>query len=95
MSGGTDIAGCFGISNPIEPVYAGGCSGLSLGIRVEVYDSKVTETPAKGKAVKDGIAGELVATSAFPNQPALFWGSNGYRRYRNAYFARYDSKSFD
>ncbi|KAI8669826.1 Acetoacetate-CoA ligase [Fusarium sp. Ph1] len=38
QSGGTDIAGCFGISNALTPVYSGGCAGLSLGIPVEIYD---------------------------------------------------------
>jgi acetoacetyl-CoA synthetase len=35
IAGGTDIAGCFGISNPLVPVYVGGCAGCSLGISID------------------------------------------------------------
>ena len=91
MSGGTDIAGCFGIGNPITPVYVGGCSGMSLGISVEVYNGEIEGDHMKGEAVNHGTAGELVATAPFPNQPQGFWGSNGTKRYHDAYFARFDS----
>ncbi|KAJ5971631.1 AMP-dependent synthetase/ligase [Penicillium vulpinum] len=32
ISGGTDIAGCFGTGNPVVPLYVGGCSGGSLDV---------------------------------------------------------------
>jgi acetoacetyl-CoA synthetase len=38
ISGGTDLAGCFGIENPLDPVYIGGCQGPCLGTKLEVYD---------------------------------------------------------
>ena len=41
ISGGTDLAGCFGIENPLEPVYVGGCQGPCLGTKLEVYDSLI------------------------------------------------------
>lgn len=59
ISGGTDLAGCFGMENPLEPVYVGGCQCPSLGIKLEVYDATIEEGP--GKAVEDGVPGELVA----------------------------------
>ena len=61
ISGGTDLAGCFGTSNPLTPVYVGGTQGPSLGMKVEVYD-QFTEggERVKGKPVADGIPGELV-----------------------------------
>ncbi|KAF7443431.1 Acs Acyl-coenzyme A synthetase-AMP- acid ligase [Pyrenophora tritici-repentis] len=70
ISGGTDLAGRFGIGNPLTPVYAGGCQGPCLGMKVEVYDSLIESGP--GVAVPDGEPGELVATASFPNQPIFF-----------------------
>lgn len=92
QSGGTDIAGCFGISNALTPVYVGGCSGLGLGIAVEVYDSTVEGEHVPGSSVEDGTPGELVVTTAFPNMPVMFWGKGGSERYHDAYFARFDSE---
>jgi acetoacetyl-CoA synthetase len=91
MSGGTDLAGCFGIGNSISPVYVGGCSGLSLGVRVEVYDTGVEG--GKGFPVEDGTAGELVASAPFPNMPVAFWGPDGAKKYHDAYFARFDGET--
>ncbi|KAH7210804.1 uncharacterized protein BKA55DRAFT_256568 [Fusarium redolens] len=90
MSGGTDIAGCFGLGNTLTPVYSGGCSGLSLGTPVEVYDSEVREGNNTGRPVPDGIPGELVATAAFPNMPVSFWGPGAAKKYHEAYFAHFD-----
>jgi acetoacetyl-CoA synthetase len=87
ISGGTDLAGCFGIENPLEPVYVGGCQGPCLGTKLEVYDSLVESGP--GKAVPDGEPGELVATASFPNQPVFFWGDESGERYQNAYYTRF------
>jgi acetoacetyl-CoA synthetase len=89
ISGGTDLAGCFGIENPLEPLYVGGCQGPALGIKVEVYDSTIESGP--GRAVPDGEPGELVATASFPNQPVFFWGDETGEKYQNAYYTRYTS----
>ncbi|KAJ5700761.1 hypothetical protein N7536_003774 [Penicillium majusculum] len=92
ISGGTDIAGCFGIGNPLAPLYVGGCAGCSLGIPVEVYDSTIEGGDGiKGEPVEEGVPGELVATSAFPNMPTLLWGDEGGKKYHDAYFGRFDS----
>lgn len=98
ISGGTDIAGCFGICNPLTPVYVGGTQGPSLGVAVEIYDSLVGDGE-EGRPVPEGHAGELVATTAFPNVPCFFWsdpipaGQSGVAspgtRYHSAYFARF------
>jgi acetoacetyl-CoA synthetase len=62
ISGGTDIAGCFAIGNPLTPVYCGGSQGPSLGIPVEVYDQTIEGGDGvNGRSVEDGIPGELVA----------------------------------
>ncbi|KAG4441597.1 hypothetical protein IFR05_002881 [Cadophora sp. M221] len=92
IAGGTDIAGCFGIGNPVLPVYAGGCQSPSLGIAVAVYGQVTqSETLPKGKEVEDGEAGELVVTAAFPNMPVMFWGEKGQAKYMSAYFEAYDN----
>ncbi|KAK1766178.1 acetoacetyl synthase [Phialemonium atrogriseum] len=93
ISGGTDIAGCFGLMNPLTPVYVGGTQGPSLGIHVAIYDSLLPDGP--GKEVEHGTPGELVAVSAFPNVPCCFWGDKTPvacrgSKYHSAYFARFD-----
>jgi acetoacetyl-CoA synthetase len=88
QSGGTDIAGRFGLENPLEPVYAGGCQGPGLGTKIQVYDSLIESGP--GCAVPDGEPGELVATASFPNQPVYFYGDDAQNtRYQSAYFTRF------
>ncbi|KAH8732011.1 hypothetical protein GQ44DRAFT_767054 [Phaeosphaeriaceae sp. PMI808] len=87
ISGGTDLAGCFGIENPLVPVYVGGCQGLCLGTKVEVYDSLIESGP--GRAIPHGEPGELVATASFPNQPVFFWGDDSGEKYQNAYYKRF------
>lgn len=90
ISGGTDIARCFGVGNSLLPVRVGGCAGISLGVKVEVYDSTIEGNGVKGVPVEDGTSGELVATAAFPNMPVCFWGEDGDRKYRDAYFSRFN-----
>ncbi|KAH6655306.1 acetoacetyl-coenzyme A synthetase [Truncatella angustata] len=93
ISGGTDIAGCFGQGNQLTPVYVGGTQGPSLGTPIAVYDSLLPNGP--GKEVSDGTPGELVATAAFPNVPVYLWndktpvGVKG-SKFHSAYFARFD-----
>lgn len=87
ISGGTDLAGCFGIMNPLEPVFVGGCQGPALGTKMEVYDSLIESGP--GRPLPDGEPGELVATASFPNQPVFFWGDDDGERYHAAYYARF------
>lgn len=89
ISGGTDLAGCFGAENPLEPVYVGGCQGPVLGTKLEVYDSTIESGP--GRAVPNGEPGELVATASFPNQPVFFWGDETGEKYQSAYYKRFQS----
>lgn len=87
ISGGTDLAGCFGIENPLDPLYVGGCQGPCLGTKLEVYDSTIESGP--GRALPPGQPGDLVATASFPNQPVFFWGDESGERYQSAYYARF------
>ncbi|EQB53733.1 acetoacetate-CoA ligase [Colletotrichum gloeosporioides Cg-14] len=102
ISGGTDIAGCFGMENPLTPVYVGGTQGPSLGVPIEIFDAQLPNGP--GKPVPHGEPGELVATAAFPNIPCFLWGDSTSpsssassfcsappgTKYHSAYFARFD-----
>ncbi|KAL4902572.1 hypothetical protein BDW74DRAFT_186818 [Aspergillus multicolor] len=92
ISGGTDLAACFGLENPITPLYVGGCQGLPLGIPVEVYDqADEGASGVKGTPVPDGVPGEIVATAAFPTMPVMFLGEDGAQKYFDSYFARFDN----
>ncbi|KAH0547726.1 hypothetical protein FGG08_000216 [Glutinoglossum americanum] len=91
ISGGTDIAGCFALGNPLTPLYSGGCQGPCLGTAIAVYDQTVEGNGVPGTPVEDGVPGELVATKPFPNMPVMFWGADGERKYFDSYFARFDS----
>ncbi|KAA8573956.1 hypothetical protein MFRU_001g01880 [Monilinia fructicola] len=87
ISGGTDIAGCFGQGNPLTPVYVGGTQGPSLGTPVAVYDSLIES--GQGVPIEDGTPGELVAPAAFPNIPAFFFKDPTGSLYHNSYFSKY------
>jgi acetoacetyl-CoA synthetase len=92
ISGGTDIAGCFGQENPLTPVYVGGTQGPSLGTPIAVYDSLVEGgRGVKGAPVGHGTPGELVAYAAFPNMPVYFYNDDTGSRYFSAYFEKYDN----
>lgn len=92
ISGGTDVGGCFGCSNPILPIYSGGCQSLSLGMAISVFDSTIEGGGGvKGIPVNDGVPGELVCTQAWPSMPIAFWGEDGARRYFNSYFEKFDN----
>lgn len=79
--GGTDV--CTGIlhATPLTPVYDGVMSSPSLGFAATAVD-------ADGREVRDET-GELVITEPVPSMPVTFWGPDGDRRYRDAYFDRF------
>ncbi|MGB5831377.1 MAG: acetoacetate--CoA ligase [Thiohalocapsa sp.] len=81
ISGGTDIASCFALGNPMLPVHRGELQCRGLGLAVEVFDDT-------GQAVT-GKRGELVCTKPFPCMPLRFWDDPDGTRYRAAYFERF------
>ncbi|KAL4888203.1 hypothetical protein BDV59DRAFT_211453 [Aspergillus ambiguus] len=92
ISGGTDLAACLGLENPLTPLYVGGCQGANLGIPVAVFDqADEGATGVKGTQVPDGVAGEIVVTHSFPTMPVKFLGDDGPQKYFDAYFARFDN----
>ncbi|KAL2214508.1 acetoacetate-CoA ligase [Sarocladium strictum] len=91
ISGGTDIVAAFGTCNPLLPLYVGGCQCISLGMAVDVFDSRIEGGKGvKGRSIAPGEAGELVCTKPFPTMPVRFWGDETGTRYYNSYFAKYD-----
>jgi acetoacetyl-CoA synthetase len=83
ISGGTDIISCFALGNPNLPVRRGELQCRGLGMAVDIFD-------AQGKAVMEE-KGELVCTRPFPSMPLGFWHDEGNRRYRAAYFERFQN----
>ena len=81
ISGGTEAIACFGIGNPVSPVYAGEMQGLGLGMDVQVFDDK-------GKSITEQ-EGELVCTKPFPSMPLKFWNDDNNQKYRSTYFEMY------
>jgi acetoacetyl-CoA synthetase len=82
ISGGTDICGCFVAGNPLSPVWRGEIQGPVLGMAVDVYNDEGVSSAGKG---------ELVCTRPFPSMPVMFWNDPGGRKYRAAYFERFDN----
>jgi acetoacetyl-CoA synthetase len=78
ISGGTDIISCFGLGNPIAPVWRGEIQTRGLGMAVDVFDER--GRPCRGED------GELVCTRPFPSMPVAFWDDPDGARYRAAYF---------
>ncbi len=81
ISGGTDIISCFGLGNPMVPVFAGELQTRGLGMAVEVFsehgDSVINQR------------GELVCTKPFPSKPVKFWNDPEGLKYHKSYFATY------
>lgn len=91
ISGGTDIAGCFVMDNPLKPLYRGGCMGPCLGVPIAIYNHDLDDGSV-GQPIAAGEAGDLVATAAFPNVPIYLWNDGPTApgpKYHSAYFARF------
>ena len=83
ISGGTDIMGCFVLGVPTQPVWAGEIQAPGLGMAVDVWDDDARPTRQE--------KGELVCTRAFPSMPVGFWNDPDGKKYRAAYFERFDN----
>ncbi|CEK09858.1 acetoacetate--CoA ligase [Legionella hackeliae] len=83
ISGGTDIVSCFALGNPILPVYRGELQCLGLGMAVNVFNEQ-------GEPIREE-RGELVCTKPFPSMPVYFWNDADKKKYKHAYFERFDN----
>ncbi|KAF5555663.1 acetoacetate ligase [Fusarium napiforme] len=91
FSGGTDIAACFVMENPLSPIYAGGCPGRVIGTPMAIYPSSA-DLDKPISPVPDGEPGDLVGTEAFPNVPLYLWNDTTPapgKKYTSAYFDRF------
>ena len=83
IAGGTDILGCFVGGSPISPVYRGECQKRLLAMNVKVFDDDGEEV--------QGIQGELICSSPHPSMPIGFWNDEGKKRYKSAYFEKFEN----
>ncbi len=83
ISGGTDICSCFALGNPALPVYKGELQCLGLGLDVAILDDE-------GNRLFDET-GELSCMNAFPAMPVKFWNDEGNKKYKSAYFEKFDN----
>lgn len=82
ISGGTDILSCFVLGNPTLPVIRGQIQCKGLGMDVHVFNDS-------GEAII-GVPGELVCASPFPSMPVCFWNDPDGKKYKAAYFERFE-----
>ena len=83
ISGGTDIVSCFVLGNLFQPVHAGEIQNKGLGMDVDIFDEK-------GFPIKN-TKGELVCKKPFPSMPVKFWNDDGDKKYKSAYFEKYNN----
>jgi len=82
ISGGTDIISCFVLGDPSSDLFRGEIACKGLGMAMEVLDDD-------GRSIVQQ-KGELVCTKAFPSMPIYFWNDPDDKKYKAAYFERYD-----
>lgn len=69
--------------SPLVPTYRGELATACLGMKVEIFDYA-------GINIEDtGREGELVITKPFFSMPISFWGDDGEKKYRKAYFDQF------
>jgi len=83
ISGGTDIVSCFVLGNLFQPVYEGEIQNRGLGMDVDIFDEK-------GSPINN-MKGELVCKTPFPSMPVKFWNDEGNKKYKSAYFEKYNN----
>ena len=82
ISGGTDIVSCFVLGNIYSPVISGQIQNNGLGMDVDVCNEK-------GKSIINK-KGELICKNAFPSMPLKFWNDKNNKKFKNAYFKKFD-----
>lgn len=80
LSGGTEVGACLLAAYPVEPLKPCSLGGPSLGMAVDVVDSR-------GRPVR-GTVGELVCTKPWPGMTRGIWRNP--ERYVESYWSTYD-----
>ena len=83
ISGGTDIVACFVHGNPCLPVKKGEIQCSSLGMDVQSWSDDGNRLFNK--------PGELACTNSFPSIPLGFWNDDKDKRFKKAYFEKYNN----
>ncbi len=83
IAGGTDLVSCFVLGNIYSPVYRGQIQNNGLGMNTDVFSEK-------GKSLINQ-KGELVCKSPFPSMPKLFWNDKNNKKYKGAYFKKFEN----
>ena len=83
MPGGTEIASCFALANPLSDVWTSEAQGWGLGMKCKVFDDR-------GESVVEK-KGELVCTASFPCQPLYFLDDIKKEKYKESYFNVYSN----
>jgi acetoacetyl-CoA synthetase len=79
ISGGTDLIGIFMGGAITEPLFRGEMQVPALGMDTQIFDEN-------GKALPQGVKGELVCTKPFPSIPLGFKNDKDDKRFKEAYF---------
>ena len=82
ISGGTDLLSCFVLSNPLSPVTRGEIQCRALGMNVDIFNEN-------RESLVDQ-EGELVCKTPFPSMPIMFWNDQNDRKYKEAYFEKFE-----
>jgi acetoacetyl-CoA synthetase len=85
VAGGTDIASSWIATDPAGPVYANEMQMWALGHACDILDSITGQSIAM-----TGLPGELVCRAPFPSMPCRFWGDTSNKKYREAYFEKFE-----
>ena len=85
-AGGTDTCTSLVAADPTAPIRAGEMQIFGLGMDVDVAHPETGES-----ILNSGEAGELIVRKAFPSMPCFFWGDEGDKKYREAYFERFSN----
>ena len=83
ISGGTDIISCFVLGNLFQSVHSGEIQNKGLGMDVDIFDDE-------GLPIQN-TKGELVCKTPFPSMPIKFWNDDEDKKYRSAYFEKYQN----
>jgi acetoacetyl-CoA synthetase len=84
FSGGTDLVGSFMGPNPLLPYYAGEMQGALLGMDIDCWNEA-------GNSSEVDQIGELVCKSPFPTVPLGIWKDQSGKRFKDAYFHRWEN----
>ena len=85
-AGGTDTCTSLVAADPTSPIHAGEMQLFGLGMDVDVAHPETGES-----ILHTGEPGELIIRQPYPSMPCFFWGDEGNKKYKEAYFERFSN----